>query len=179
MVVLIVGAAGGVDELHPFGNRPWRWGEGSDKSIERKTYVAIRLLEERASCSRLDAISMLVEHFFERDQIIFITHCWNFATMSYENDLIAFEEMHRKHGMRITAGNREAAAITAAPPDLAHALSSLAKLSVGIEILATQINSRPGPVPVRDEPDAERSQSGPGDHQKSLQLILTQLQFRK
>jgi hypothetical protein len=103
VVVLIVGAAGGVDELHPFGNRPWRWGEGRDKSIERKTHVAIRLLEERASCSRLDAISMLVEHFFEGDQIIFITHCWNFATRTTR---MGDEKMHRKHGMRITAAKR-------------------------------------------------------------------------
>ena len=102
-VVLVIGAAGGVDELHPFGNRLWRWGEGRNKSIERKTYVAIRLLEERASCSRLDAISMLMQHIFEGDQIIFITHCWNFAIRATR---MGGEKMHRKQLMTIVAAKR-------------------------------------------------------------------------
>ncbi len=79
MIVLVISASRGVNKLNPFGNRLRRRRERGNKSIEGKLHVAISLLEEGAGSSRLDTIAMLVKHFFERYQIVFIAHCHKLA----------------------------------------------------------------------------------------------------
>ena len=79
MIVLIIGASRGVDQLNPFGNRLRCGRERGNKSIEGKLHITISLLEVGAGCSGLDTIAMLVKHFFERDQIVFIAHDYKLA----------------------------------------------------------------------------------------------------
>jgi hypothetical protein len=80
VVVLIISAARWIDKLNPFRNGLWCWREGRNESIEGKMDVTVGLLEEGAGSSRLDTIAMLVKHFFESNQIIFIAHYHDFET---------------------------------------------------------------------------------------------------
>lgn len=80
VIVLIISATRWIDKLNPFRNRLWCWREGRNKSIESKTDVTVGLLEEGAGSSRLDTIAMLVKHFFESYQIIFIAHYHDFES---------------------------------------------------------------------------------------------------
>lgn len=80
VVVLIISAARWIDKLNPFRNRLWCWREGRNKSIEGKLDVTVGLLKEGAGSSRLDTIAVLVKHFFESNQIIFIAHYREFES---------------------------------------------------------------------------------------------------